>query len=71
MFILACMGSVGQMLVFWMIKLFRQHTVPFIITTRKIATVLISIIFFGHKFKFVQLIGIFMVFLTVLIDFSS
>lgn len=50
MIVLATMGSVGQMLVFWMIKLFRQHIVPFIITTRKIATVLISIVFFDHDF---------------------
>ena len=41
-------GAVGQMVVYWMIKLFRQHIVPFTITTRKLGTVLISIIFFKH-----------------------
>lgn len=46
--VLGTLGAFGQMVVFWMIKLFRQHVVPFVITTRKIVTTLISILFFKH-----------------------
>lgn len=68
--ILGSMGSVGQMIVYWMIKLFKQHIVPFTITTRKLATVLISIIFFGHQTKLIQFMGIIIVFLAVIADFT-
>ncbi len=63
-------GSVGQMIVYWMIKLFKQHIVPFTITTRKLATVLISIIFFGHTTTLFQFIGIVLVFVVVIIEFT-
>lgn len=64
------MGSAGQMIVYWMIKLFKQHIVPFTITTRKLATVLISIVFFGHQTKIVQFLGIVLVFIAVIADFT-
>ena len=68
---LALLGSMGQMIVYWMIKLFKQHIVPFTITTRKLATVLISILFFGHQTTLWQLLGILLVFVVVVADFTS
>jgi drug/metabolite transporter (DMT)-like permease len=45
MSILSC---AGQFFVYRMIKQFKQHIVPFIITTRKIFTIVLSIIFYKH-----------------------
>ena len=38
----------GQFFIYKMIKNFKQHIPPFIITTRKIFTVLLSILYYGH-----------------------
>lgn len=67
--VLGSLGAVGQMVVFWMIKLFRQHVVPFIITTRKISTTLISILFFKHGIQVPQMIGIGVTLIIVVYDF--
>lgn len=64
--LLSLSGAVGQMFVYWLISNFRQHVVPFIITTRKILTVGISIMYFGHEVTWVQVLGIFVVFLAVI-----
>jgi len=39
---------VGQLFVYRMIKQFKQHFVPFVITTRKIFTVGLSIVWYQH-----------------------
>lgn len=54
--------SIGQMFVYRMIKQFKQHIVPFVITTRKIFTVVISIIFYNHPTTFMQIAAIVIVF---------
>lgn len=53
---------IGQIFIYRMVKQFKQHIVPFIITTRKIFTVALSIIIYGHKFNFYQGIGVAIVF---------
>lgn len=52
----------GQMFVYRMIKQFKQHFVPFVITTRKIFTVGLSIVFYNHETNFMQVMGIITVF---------
>jgi hypothetical protein len=42
------LSTLGQMFVYRMIKQFKQHFVPFVITTRKIMTVGLSIIYYHH-----------------------
>ena len=42
------LSTLGQIFVYRMIKQFKQHFVPFVITTRKIFTVGLSILWFGH-----------------------
>jgi len=54
-----------------MIKLFKQHIVPFVITTRKLLTVVISVIWFNHKTSPIQLLGMFVVFLSVVWEFAT
>ena len=63
--VLALTGSAGQIFVYWLINSFRQHVVPFIITTRKIITVAISILYFGHNVGILQVLGILIVFFAV------
>jgi UDP-galactose transporter B1 len=46
--ILSLSAFVGQLFVYRMIKEFKQHMVPFVITTRKIFTVGLSIVYFHH-----------------------
>ena len=50
------------MFVYRMIKQFKQHFVPFVITTRKIFTVGLSIVFYNHETNFMQVLGIITVF---------
>jgi UDP-galactose transporter B1 len=69
MLALSITGAIGQMFVYWMINYFRQHVVPFVITTRKLLTVGISIIYFNHEVTFMQIIGIILVFGIICYDF--
>ena len=54
-----------------MIKTFKQHIVPFVITTRKIVSVGISMIYFRHPTNVMQIIGILIVFTTTLYEFLN
>lgn len=68
---LSILSALGQFVVYTMIKLFKQHIVPFIITTRKILTVLISIVYYHHKTSIVQLSGMSLVIGAVVYEFAS
>lgn len=61
----------GQFFVYRMIKQFKQHFVPFTISSRKILTVAISIVFYQHKTNWVQILGIFIVLFTVFVEFLT
>lgn len=54
-----------------MIKQFKQHIVPFVITTRKILTIFISILYYHHPTTWLQIVGVIVVFLTVIYEFAS
>lgn len=61
----------GQVVVYRMIKQFKQHIVPMVITTRKIITIVISILFVGNKrYSFLEFMGVFIIFTTVMYEFS-
>lgn len=55
------LSFVGQLFVYRMIKMFKQHIVPFVITTRKIFTVGLSIVYFKHDWSGAQVISILVV----------
>jgi len=38
----------GQIIVYRLIKEFKQHIVPFVVTTRKVITVVFSLVYFHH-----------------------
>jgi len=56
------LSTLGQMFVYRMIKQFKQHFVPFVITTRKIMTVGLSIIYYNHETNLMQVVGILITF---------
>jgi drug/metabolite transporter (DMT)-like permease len=68
---LSILSTLGQFVVYSMIKQFKQHIVPFVITTRKILTVVISIIFYQHKTSTIQLLGMIVVIAAVVFEFIS
>ena len=63
---LGLLNCFGQFFVYRMIKEFKQHIVPFVITTRKIFTVAISILFYNHPTSFGQICGVLLVFSVVI-----
>lgn len=65
------LSTIGQMFVYRMIKQFKQHFVPFVITTRKIFTVGLSIIVYHHETNIWQLLGLLLVFGIVTFEFVS
>ncbi len=65
MAIMGVLSTFGQMFVYRMIKQFKQHFPPFVITTRKIFTVGLSIFYYHHETNALQLIGLFLVFALV------
>jgi drug/metabolite transporter (DMT)-like permease len=62
LFLMGALSTFGQMFVYRMIKQFKQHFVPFVITTRKIVTVGLSILYFHHPTNSGQIGGILIVF---------
>lgn len=52
-----------------MIKEFKQHIVPFVVTTRKIITVGLSLIYFHHETNFGQISSIIIVFVATVYEF--
>lgn len=71
MLLMGTLTTVGQMFVYRMIKQFKQHFVPFVITSRKIFTVGLSIIFYNHDTNFLQIAGIVSVFSVVAYEFVT
>lgn len=71
MLILAILTTLGQVFVYRMIKQFKQHIVPFVITTRKIFTVVISIILYGHTTTPFQITAIILIFGTTSYEYLS
>jgi UDP-galactose transporter B1 len=61
MLIVSVLSFLGQLFVYRMIKMFRQHIVPFAIATRKIMTVGVSIVYFKHDWSWEQVVSILVV----------
>lgn len=67
--IMSVVSGFGQFFIYRMIKQFKQHFVPFTISSRKILTAAISIVFYGHKTNWIQVVGISIVLFTVFVEF--
>lgn len=64
--VMASLAFLGHIFIYKMIKDFRQHIVPFVITTRKIISVGISMIYFKHSSSIIQIVCILVVLSTTL-----
>lgn len=71
MLMMGVLSTLGQMFVYRMIKQFKQHFVPFVITTRKIFTVALSIFFYSHPTNFWQILGLVLIFGIVSFEFVT
>lgn len=69
MLIISVASEVGQIFVYRMIREFKQHIVPFVVATRKIITVALSLIYFNHATSFGQISAIIIVFVATLYEF--
>ena len=60
-----------QMFVYYMIQKFKQHVAPFVLTIRKIFSVVISVFWFSHPIHPAQWLGVTVVFSAAIFDFLS
>lgn len=68
---MSLLSTIGQFVVYYMIKEFKQHIVPFVITLRKIFTIGVNIVYYHHKASFLQSIGVVIVLVAVVYEFAS
>lgn len=58
MLLMTVCSFVGQIFIYRMVKTFKQHIVPFVIGSRRIVTVAISMLYFHHKTNVWQILSI-------------
>jgi UDP-galactose transporter B1 len=63
--LIGCLQVIGQISVYYVISNFKQHIYPLISTTRKIFTILVSIVAFNHKLNLDQWFALAIVFLSM------
>jgi hypothetical protein len=63
--------AVGQMIILFGLKIFNSLVLVTITTTRKFATIILSVILYKHSLSFFQWIGVSMVFGGLFIDMFS
>ena len=71
LFCFSVSGFLGQLFIYRMIKQFKQHVVPLVVTIRKIFTILINVMYFHHKTSLLQLIGMVIVTAAIFTDFCA
>lgn len=67
-FLFSVLNSLGQLVVYQMIKLFKQHIPAFVIATRKCLTVIANLLYFHHEVNRLQVLGIGFVFMAVMME---
>lgn len=68
LFCLSFLNAIGQLVIYQMIRSFKQHIPSFVIATRKCFTVIINILYFHHSINFLQIIGIITVFFAIMFE---
>jgi len=68
--ILAFSGACGQLVVYLALSLFDGYYVAIITTTRKIFSVLFSVLWFGHAFSSVQWFGASLVMISAFLELN-
>lgn len=62
MILIGTLQVFGQISVYYVIANFKQHIYPLISTTRKIVTILVSILVFSHRLNIAQWLSLALVF---------
>ncbi len=71
MLIMTVLSFIGQIFIYRMIKTFKQHIVPFVISTRRIITVAVSMLYYHHRTNAGQIVSIVVVFGVSVYEFYS
>ena len=66
--IFSILNGSGQLIIYRMVKLFKQHIPAFVIATRKCFTVIVNIFYFGHTINSMQLLGMSIVFIAIMLE---
>lgn len=66
--ILSVLNALGQIVIYKMIKMYKQHIPAFIIGIRKCLTVVVNIVYFGHSVNTEQLFAMVFVFASILLE---
>ena len=69
--LIGVLSTAGQFFVYYLQKIFKQHIVPLIVSTRKIFTVGLSILYYSHNISSMQLVGLILVFGISIYEFRS
>lgn len=64
---LSLLNAIGQLVIYQMIKSFKQHVPSFVIATRKCFTVIVNILYFNHNINALQIVGIIIVFFAIML----
>ncbi len=64
---LSILNALGQIVIYKMINLYKQHVPAFIIGIRKCMTVVVNIIYFGHSVNSYQLLAMIFVFGSIML----
>lgn len=67
--IYSILGLCIQIFKYRMIKQFKQHIVPFVMASRKIISILLSVFIIGHDYAAIQFLGVFIIFVSIIYEF--
>jgi UDP-galactose transporter B1 len=71
MLVMTVLSFIGQIFIYRMVKTFKQHIVPFVISTRRIITVAVSMVYYHHRTNAGQVVSIVVVFGVTVYEFYS
>lgn len=63
------LSSTGELIVYWLIRIFQGGVVPFVVSTRKMNSVLLSLVIFSHRLGLLQIIAVILAYAVTMIDF--
>lgn len=69
--VFSTLNALGQLVIYQMVKAFKQHIPAFVIATRKCFTVVVNILYFHHQVNSIQILGLIFVFSAVMMEVYS
>lgn len=63
------LSSTGELVIYWLIRIFQGGVVPFVVSTRKMNSVLLSLVVFSHRFSLMQIVAVILAYAVTMIDF--